>query len=66
MMITVLYNYLMKVGRSVHETLRLIEAFKFTDINGEVCPANWKPGQATIKPDQEGKNDFFKFIAEGL
>jgi len=28
------------VGRSVVETLRLLEAFQFTDENGEVCPAD--------------------------
>lgn len=36
------------VGRSVDETLRLIEAFKYTDDHGEVCPAGWKPGDATV------------------
>jgi len=36
------------VGRSVDETLRLIQAFKFTDEYGEVCPAGWKPGADTI------------------
>lgn len=30
------------VGRSVDETLRLIDAFQFTDKYGEVCPANCK------------------------
>ena len=39
------------VGRSVDETLRLIQGFQWSDKHGEVCPANWKPGQATIKPD---------------
>lgn len=39
------------VGRSVDEALRLIKAFQFADKNGEVCPANWKPGDMTIKPD---------------
>ena len=39
------------VGRSVEEVLRLIEAFKYTDENGVVCPANWKPGSKTIIPD---------------
>ena len=29
------------VGRSVDETIRLIQAFKHTDSHGEVCPANW-------------------------
>ncbi|KAG8510087.1 Peroxiredoxin-4, partial [Galemys pyrenaicus] len=32
------------VGRSVDETLRLVQAFQYTDKHGEVCPAGWKPG----------------------
>jgi len=39
------------VGRSVDEVIRLVKAFKFTDTHGEVCPANWQPGDATIVPD---------------
>lgn len=39
------------VGRSVDETLRLINGFKYTDKHGEVCPANWQPGDRTIKPN---------------
>ena len=42
------------VGRDVDETLRLVQAFKFTDEHGEVCPAGWKPGKKTMKPDAEG------------
>jgi len=38
------------VGRSVDETLRLVQAFQFTDKHGEVCPAGWTPGADTIKP----------------
>lgn len=33
------------VGRSVDETLRVLQAFQ----TGELCPANWKPGSATLK-----------------
>ena len=47
------------VGRSVDETLRLIKAFQFADENGEVCPANWKPGDKTIVPNQEDKKIYF-------
>ncbi|XP_053058150.1 peroxiredoxin-4 isoform X2 [Acinonyx jubatus] len=39
------------VGRSVDETLRLVQAFQYTDKHGEVCPAGWKPGSDTIKPE---------------
>lgn len=36
------------VGRSVDETLRLVQAFQYTDRHGEVCPAGWKPGSDTV------------------
>ncbi|MCF6093645.1 peroxiredoxin [Microaerobacter geothermalis] len=32
------------VGRSVDETLRVLEALQ----TGSLCPANWKPGQKTL------------------
>jgi alkyl hydroperoxide reductase subunit AhpC len=47
------------VGRSVDEALRLVQAFQFADKHGEVCPANWKPGSDTIKPDQDLKKEYF-------
>ncbi|CAF0825715.1 unnamed protein product [Didymodactylos carnosus] len=49
------------VGRSVDETLRLLQAFQcnYTDKHGEVCPAGWKPGSDTITPDPEGKLKYF-------
>ncbi|RXG52085.1 Peroxiredoxin-4 [Armadillidium vulgare] len=48
------------VGRSVDETLRLVQAFQFTDKHGEVCPAGWKPGDATIIPTPEESRKYFK------
>lgn len=48
------------VGRSVDETLRLINGFQFADKHGQVCPANWKPGDKTITPNQQEKVSFFK------
>jgi len=47
------------VGRNVGEALRLIQGFQYADKHGEVCPANWKPGDKTIKPDQIKKNEYF-------
>lgn len=47
------------VGRSVDETLRLVQAFQYTDQHGEVCPAGWKPGGATIIPNPEDKLKYF-------
>jgi len=46
------------IGRSADEVLRKLEAAKFVEEHGgEVCPANWKPGQETLKPglDLDGK-----------
>lgn len=40
----------MGVGRSVDEVLRLLDAIQFSDSHGEVCPANWRKGDKTIKP----------------
>ncbi|XP_072918036.1 peroxiredoxin-1-like [Hemitrygon akajei] len=48
------------VGRSVDETLRLVQAFQFTDKHGEVCPAGWKPGSDTIKPDVQSSKKYFE------
>ncbi|XP_055681278.1 peroxiredoxin 1-like [Lutzomyia longipalpis] len=48
------------VGRSVDETLRLVKAFQYTDIHGEVCPANWQPGNKTINPDTVKSKEFFE------
>ncbi|XP_063061792.1 peroxiredoxin-2 [Engraulis encrasicolus] len=47
------------VGRSVDETLRLVQAFQHTDKHGEVCPAGWKPGSDTIVPDVQKSKEFF-------
>src|SRR5262245_42819232 len=49
----------LSVGRSVDETLRLLQAFQHTQANGEVCPANWSPGDATIRPDVNDAKQFF-------
>ncbi|KAF8516504.1 peroxiredoxin [Gautieria morchelliformis] len=47
------------VGRSVDETIRLIKAFQFTDLHGEVCPANWTEGSKTMKADPKGSLEYF-------
>ena len=53
-----------QVGRSVDETLRLVQAFQYTDKHGEVCPAGWKPGKETIIPDPTEKKKYFAKQAE--
>lgn len=42
------------IGRSASELLRKLEAASFVrEHNGEVCPASWKPGDATLKPGED-------------
>ncbi|KAF1314619.1 Peroxiredoxin-2, partial [Globisporangium splendens] len=48
------------VGRNVDEMLRLVEAFQYTDEHGEVCPAGWKKGKATMKADVKGSLEYFE------
>ena len=50
------------VGRNIDEIIRLIEAFKFVDEHGEVCPANWNPGDSTMKPDPIGSQEYFTYV----
>lgn len=39
------------IGRSADELMRKLEAAIFVrQHGGEVCPANWKPGEKTLKP----------------
>lgn len=47
------------VGRSVDETLRVIEAFQTVSKTGEVCPANWSKGQDTMVPDSTKSQTYF-------
>jgi len=51
------------VGRSVDETLRVLQAFQYVDSNpDEVCPANWQPGEKTMNPDPVKSKDFFAAV----
>ena len=47
------------LGRSIDETLRMVDALQYFEANGEVCPANWKKGASTIKPDVKDSREFF-------
>jgi alkyl hydroperoxide reductase subunit AhpC len=48
------------VGRSVDEALRTLQAVQFVAEHGEVCPANWTPGGATMIADPEKSLDYFE------
>ena len=48
------------LGRSVDEALRMVKALQFFEQNGEVCPANWREGAATIKPTVTESKSYFE------
>lgn len=50
------------VGRNSKEILRLVKAFQYTDVYGEVCPESWQPGSATMVPnhDSDKLGDYWK------
>merc|ERR1711974_489367 len=52
------------VGRSVDETLRLVQAFQYVDEHGEVCPVNWTPGSATMKADPKQSLAYFEKVKQ--
>lgn len=51
------------LGRSVDEALRMLDALRFHDEHGEVCPANWKKGKEGMKPTTEGVVDYLSRYA---
>ena len=42
------------LGRSIDEALRMVDALQFNEDNGEVCPANWTPGDDAMVADAAG------------
>ena len=52
----------LSVGRNVDEVLRTVEAYQYTAKHGEVCPAGWTKGKATMKPDPKGSQEYFKTL----
>ncbi len=54
------------LGRSVEETLRLVDALQFTEEHGEVCPAGWQKGRAAMKADATGVAAYLREHAKSL
>ena len=48
----------MPLGRSISETLRMVDALQFYEENGEVCPADWHKGERGMKETQKGVSDY--------
>jgi peroxiredoxin (alkyl hydroperoxide reductase subunit C) len=50
-------------GRSVDETLRTLQAIQYVQSHpDEVCPAGWKPGDATMNPDPKKSKEYFAAV----
>lgn len=52
------------LGRSVDEALRMLDALRFHDEHGDVCPANWKKGKEGMKPTATGVIDYLSKYAD--
>ncbi|XP_077235646.1 2-Cys peroxiredoxin BAS1, chloroplastic-like [Tasmannia lanceolata] len=51
------------IGRSVDETMRTLQALQYVQENpDEVCPAGWKPGDKSMKPDPKLSKEYFAAI----
>ncbi|MFW8600984.1 peroxiredoxin [Desulfobacterota bacterium M19] len=46
------------LGRNVDEAIRVLDALQFVEEHGEVCPANWKPGDEAMKPTAAGVAEY--------
>ena len=42
------------------EIIRVIDALKFSETHGEVCPAGWQSGQEGMQASPEGVADYLK------
>jgi peroxiredoxin (alkyl hydroperoxide reductase subunit C) len=51
------------IGRSVPEAVRVLDAWQHFEQHGEVCPANWKPGDATMQADPVASKRYFEKTA---
>lgn len=41
------------LGRNIDEAIRMVDALQYYEEHGEVCPANWHKGEATLKENAE-------------
>jgi peroxiredoxin (alkyl hydroperoxide reductase subunit C) len=53
-------------GRSVEETLRLVDALQHSEEHGEVCPAGWNKGKGAMKANPQGVAAYLKENAAKL
>jgi peroxiredoxin (alkyl hydroperoxide reductase subunit C) len=51
------------IGRSVGEALRVLDALRFHELRGDVCPANWSEGDEGIAETHDGIVDYLSHYA---
>ena len=51
------------LGRSVTETLRMLDALRFYEKRGKLCPADWQNGEEGITPTSDGIVDYLSKYA---
>lgn len=54
------------LGRSIEEALRMVDALKFHQEHGEVCPAGWNKGKKGMKADSSGVAEYLSENAKEL
>ncbi|MBI5537301.1 MAG: peroxiredoxin [Deltaproteobacteria bacterium] len=54
------------LGRNIDDALRTLDALQYLEEHGEVCPANWKKGDAAMKPTTDGVARYLKEHAKNL
>lgn len=52
------------LGRSVDEALRMLDALRFHDERGDLCPANWKEGDIGMAATSQGAIDYLSKFAK--
>lgn len=48
----------LSIGRNVAEVLRVLDALQFHEEHGDVCPANWHPGDDAMKESAAGVAEY--------
>ena len=48
----------LSIGRNVDEVIRVLDALQFTEKFGDVCPANWHPGEEAMKASPAGTAEY--------
>ncbi len=54
------------LGRNMAEILRIVDALQFHEKHGEVCPANWKMGDAGMQANPKGVAEYLTEHADAL